>query len=81
MEASHVNFSSGRPPKTLTIVFFLAIQGCTQELRIFGVGLNSELFPAGSASTSEGYLSSENKQIVLDSILKLLSLTGGINKI
>ena len=81
MEAIHVNFLSGRPPKTLKIVFFLAIQGCTQELRISGVGLNSKLLPAGSASTSEGYLSSENKQIVIDSILKLHSLTKGIKKI
>ena len=72
---------AGRPPKTLTIVFFLAIQGCTQELRIFEVGLNSKLFPAGSASTSEGYLSSENKQIVIDSILKLHSLTKDIKLI
>ena len=69
MEASHLTFLKGRPPKTLTIFLFLAIRGCTQELRIFGVGLNSKLLPAGSASTSEGYLSYENKQIVIDFFL------------
>ena len=86
MEASHVSFLSGRPPKTLTIVFFLAIQGCTQELQIFGVGLKSKLLLAGSANTSEGYLSgrifdNQNKQIVIDSISRLNSLTKEINKI
>ena len=74
MEASHVTFLKGRP-LNLTIFLFSAIQGCTQELRIFGVGLNSKLFLVGSANTSKGYLSekifdNQNKQIVIDSIFE-----------